>query len=275
MRSPRLRDTLLWLAAMAPGLIFGRYLRQCFAPPQAPPLYSASVQQVVSPVHRDPAKDKGSVILPEAEGPGGAESVLRVPPGAMLRIEVELMDGVTLNKNECRLLGLDEEQIRRLSQVVAESIERMRAREKAAVRVLPSDGPDQLMYIPPADPVVAEQEWQEMTAMVREIAGPELQDLLHYRLTDGYSPTRFSNAGTGMLNVLTAGFGTMHQFIRVTTLPDGSQSYKVTDLLPATLKAMPVDGSVFAKIGKSIGFDGVRTYDSVKDFGRISHLPSP
>jgi hypothetical protein len=150
---------------------------------------------------------------------------------------------------------------------------RLHEREKATARWLPSEGPTKLMYIPPADEKLADQEWKEVSTAVKEIGGPELAELLHCRLTDGNSPSRTSNWGQGLLNVATGGFGTMHRFVKASPLPDGSWSYEVIDLLPETLKDAEIDGSVFEKIGKSISYDERRTYNSVKDFGSISHLP--
>lgn len=271
MKSTLAGYPLLWLLAMVPGILLGRYLGGVKADVPVPALSSAVEKR--SGWGGAPGK-----VEPAAETATGSVSCgtfLRVPPAAMRRIEVTLMDGMELDKDECRLLGMTEAQIQRLSSVVEASLARLREREQATVRWLAPEGADKLMYIPPADPELAEQEWKDVTAAVREIGGQELGDLLHFRLTDGYSPSRFSNAGKGMLNVATAGFGTMHRFIKVSTLPDGSSSYEVTDLLPASLKGVPVDATVFGRIGKSVGFDERQTYNSVKDHRRISHLPSP
>ncbi len=275
MSSPVFRHTLFWLVAMVPGILFGRYMKgRVDSKHQTVPVKAAAL------ISREDTHGSGDREMPSGELAESLseEEFLRVPPSAMRRIELRLLEGIELNKNECRLLGLDEEAIGRLSAVVDQAMDHWREREKATMRWLPSAGSHKLIYIPPADPELSEQEWKDLTATVREIGGPGLGELLDFNLTDGHSPSRFSNWGKGMLNVTTGGFGTMHRFIKVSPLPDGSWSYDGVDVLPETLRNAgigEIDASVFETIVKSHDADERNTYNSVKDHGRLSHLPLP
>lgn len=200
---------------------------------------------------------------------------LVVPPDVIHRIELQLMDGGELNRQECRLIGMGDSQIKSLATAVRDSVSRWQEREKAAVKVIPSSQPGLLLHIPAADPTVVEAEYDAVRERVREDAGPGLEGLVHMRLTDGYTPRSQSNIGTGMLNVLTGGFGSLERFIKVTPARDGSWVYEVTDVLPRNLDGVPVDESIFAKFGESLGIDCRRTYLSGRDGAAVSHLPRP
>jgi len=204
-----------------------------------------------------------------------AAAPLVVPPDVIHRIELQLMDGAELNRQECRLIGMGDPQIKSLATAVRDCVGRWQEREKAAVKVIPSTQPGLLLHIPAADPKVVEGEYDAVRERVREDAGPGLERLVHKRLTDGYTPQSQSNIGTGMLNVLTGGFGSLERFIKVTPAHDGSWVYEVTDVLPRDLNGVAVDESIFAKFGESLSFDCRRTYLSGRDAAAVSHLPRP
>lgn len=263
---------MLALAAVVPGILAGRALRGHDA------------------LFPDGAVDRTGVAPARAtnDGPeyrqreGAAKEVaeadaapLVVPPDVIHRIEVQLMDGAELNRQECRLIGMGDSQIKSLATAVRDCVSRWREREKAAVKVIPSTQPGLLLHIPAADLQAVEAEYDAVMERVREDAGPGLDRLVHRRLTDGYTPRSQSNIGTGMLNVLTGGFGSLERFIKVTPAHDGTWVYEVTDVLPGHLKGVPVDESIFAKFGDSLGIDSRRTYLSDRDAAAISHLPRP
>jgi len=185
------------------------------------------------------------------------------------------MDGGELNRQECRLIGMGDSQIKSLAASVRDCVSRWREREKAAVKVIPSSQPGLLLHIPAADSQAVEAEYDAVMECVRQDAGPALEPLVHMRLTDGYTPRSQSNIGTGMLNVLTGGFGSLERFIKVTPSHDGSWIYEVTDVLPDRLNGVPVDESIFTRFGESLSFDSRRTYLSGRDAAAVSHLPRP
>lgn len=259
---------LLALAAVFPGVLVGRALRG---------------HDAFSPVNRigDPpaqATNDGRKHRPRETAKEVAETdvaPLVVPPDVIHRIELQLMDGAELNRQECRLIGMGDSQIKSLSTAVRECVSRWQEREKAAVEVIPSTQPGLLLHIPAADSQVVEAEYDAVMERVRQDAGPGLEPLVHMRLSDGYTPRSQSNRGTGMLNVMTGGFGSLERFIKVTPAHDGSWVYEVTDVLPDRLNGVPVDESIFAKFGESLSFDSRRTYLSGRDAAVVSHLPRP
>lgn len=211
----------------------------------------------------------------DEEAAGTAVSPLVVPPDVIHRIQVQLMDGAELNRQECRLIGMEDSQIQSLAAAVNDSVSRWREREKSAAKVIPSTQPGLLLHIPAADPKVVEAEYEAVMQRVREDAGPALEPLVHMRLTDGYTPRSQSNIGTGMLNVLTGGFGSLDRFIKVTPARDGGWIYEVTDVVPYRLDGVPTDESIFSKFGESLSIDSRRTYYSGQDDAAISHWPTP
>ncbi|QJE98522.1 hypothetical protein [Luteolibacter luteus] len=194
-----------------------------------------------------------------------------VPPQAMRRIQVELLSGSSLNKNECRMLGMTEAQIKEVDLMVSDAVKRWREREMATAKRIPSQKGDVLWFIPAAGPAVAEQEWLGVTKKLVEIGGPDLEPLLTYRLTVGNSPSHRSNSGAGMLNLLTAGFGTLDRFIKIPA--DGSYP-QVIDVFPHRVKEVPVDESIFEQFEHKLSIDW-RSYISPADHAdRFSHLPA-
>ena len=271
MRSRRLSYwfALLALAAVFPGVLVGRALRWREEP--------SSVDQIR--VNTAQATDCGWQYRRGAVAEGKVAETLAaplvVPPDVIHRIEVQLMDGTELNRQECRLIGMEDSQIKSLSTAVRDCVSRWQEREKAVVKVIPSSQPGLLLHIPAADPKVVEEEYDAVRERVHEDAGPALEPLVHMRLTDGYTPRSQSNIGTGMLNVLTGGFGSLERFIKVTPARDGSWVYEVTDVLPRNLDGVAVDEGIFAKLGESLSFECRRTYFSGRDAAAISHLPRP
>jgi hypothetical protein len=262
---------LLALAAVFPGILAGRALRghDTFIPDGAADRTRVAPAQVTNdePEHRqrEAAKEVAEI----------AAAPLVVPPDVIHRIEVQLMDGAELNRQECRLIGMGDSQIKSLATAVRDCVSRWQEREKAAVKVIPSSQPELLLHIPAADSQAVEAEYDALMQRVRQDAGPALEPLVHMRLTNGYTPRSQSNIGTGMLNVLTGGFGSLDRFVKVTPARDGSWIYEVTDVLPYRLDGVPVDESIFAKFGESLSIDSRRTYLSGRDAAAISHLPRP
>lgn len=195
-----------------------------------------------------------------------------VPPEAMERIRLDLLDGTSLNRKECEILGLSESQIQKLKGVVDAAIARWQERERASMKIVPSSGGKTLIHIPPADPAVSEKEWQVLKASMLEIGGAELEPLLHYRLTDGNSPSRYTNAGTGMLNVLTAGYGTFDRLVRVTPSPDGSTVYDIIDVGRMRPKNATMDEAFFNELKDSGSHDGSKHFRSDKIPDQLNHL---
>jgi hypothetical protein len=259
---------LLALAAVFPGVLVGRALRGGDAS-SAVDQPRAAFGQIANDERGHREREGAKEVTETTAAP------LVVPPDVIHRIEVQLMDGAELNRQECRLIGMGDSQIKSLSTAVRDCVSRWQEREKAAVKVIPSSQPGLLLHIPAADLKVVEAEYDEVREHVREDAGPGLERLVHMRLTDGYTPRSQSNIGTGMLNVLTGGFGSLERFIKVTPAHDGSWVYEVTDVLPYRLDGVPVDESIFAKFGESVSIDSRRTYLSGRDAAAISHLPRP
>ncbi|GAA5121221.1 hypothetical protein GCM10023212_16060 [Luteolibacter yonseiensis] len=190
----------------------------------------------------------------------------------MQRIRVELMDGTALNPKECELLGLREPQIQELKSTIDSTVLRWRQRETATRKILANSGGEILLHIPHTDPATSEQEWQDLRNRVSEIAGPELSPLLHYRLTDGYSPSRQSNAGTGMLNVLTAGCGTLDRLVKISPSRDGHTVYQVIDFLSTRLNGAAPDEAFFNQLKDSGSHEGSRYFRSQEVPDSLSHL---
>jgi len=212
----------------------------------------------------------GEKVIPET-----GEPYLIVLPDVIHRIEVKLMDGIELNRDECRLLGMTEAQIQQLAALVHDTVKRWQDRETAAMISIPTSGTDRLYYIPPGDPALMEQDYQAMNNSVREIAGPDLTDLIQMRLSKGYSPQRMDNSQMGLLNVLTGGFGSMSRFIRGTQQADGQWQYEESDFRAGSLDgAGPVDEALFQKIGRTLTPD---QYPGawIRDKGLLSHLSLP
>lgn len=265
----RSKTLLLLLATtgLTLGILCGRALRQGYSPEKAeagvaPAKIGARVREAGLATEKDatPAVPAGVPV----DG-------FVVPREVMRRIHVELMSGSSLNKNECRVLGLTETQIKEMGFMVDDAVKRWRDREMATARRIPSGKGDVLWHIPAAQPEVAEQEWQSLTKKLVEIGGPALEPLLTYRLTQGYSPSHQSNAGTGMLNLLTAGFGTLDRFIKIPA--DGSHA-QVIDVFPRHVKDVPVDESIFDQFGRKLNIDW-RGFIPPADYqDRFSHLPS-
>ncbi|HEY1122667.1 MAG TPA: hypothetical protein VGE67_13735 [Haloferula sp.] len=258
------------MAAVFPGMLVGRALQgHVSSSGREGELTRVAPEQIADEgaEHR-----RGEAIKDDAEP---VASPLVVPPDVIHRIEVQLMDGAELNRQECRLIGMGDSQIKSLSNVVRECVSRWQEREKATVKVIPSSQPGLLLHIPAAAPQTVEAEYEAVMQRVREDAGPGLEPLVHMRLTDGYTPRSQSNIGTGMLNVMTGGFGCLERFIKVTPARDGSWVYEVTDVLPRDLNGVPVDESIFTKFGESLSFECRRTYLSGRDAAVISHLPRP
>ena len=270
-RRPSYWFALLALAAVFPGVLVGRALRghDASTANKAGGLIRGAPEQIADDGperrRRDPAKEVAET----------AAAPLVVPPDVIHRIEVQLMDGGELNRQECRLIGMGDSQIKSLSTAVRDCVSRWQEREKAAVKVIPSSQPGLLLHFPAADSKVVEAEYDAVMERVREDAGPGLEPLVHMRLTKGYEPRSQSNIGTGMLNVLTGGFGSLDRFIKVTQAHDGSWVYEVTDVLPYRLDGVLVDESIFAKFGESLSIDSRRTYLSGRDAAAVSHLPRP
>ncbi|MEO6475934.1 hypothetical protein [Luteolibacter sp.] len=195
-----------------------------------------------------------------------------VPPAALRRIRVELMDGISLNPKECELLGLEEKQIQELKLVIDSAVLRWQEREKATMKILPSSGPHTLLHIPHADPIIAEKEWQDLKTSILRIAGPELEPLLRYRLTDGYSPSYKSNAGTGLLNVLTAGYGTLDRLVKISSSANGTTVYETIDFQPTRLKGAAVDEAFFNQLKDSGSHEGSQSINSHKIPDSLLHL---
>lgn len=219
-------------------------------------------------MHEAMSSGNGAVTAPVPEGV--PEEGFVVPAEAMRRIHVQLMSGTALNKNECRVLGMTEAQIKELELMIDDAVKRWREREMAGARRIPSGKGEVLWHIPASDPALAEQEWQGFTKRLAEIGGPELEPILSYRLTDGYSPSRHSNAGTGMLNMLTAGFGTLERFIRIPA--DGSHA-QVIDVFPHHLRDAPIDESIFDQFGRKLNIDWRGFIPPDEQADRFSHLP--
>jgi hypothetical protein len=265
----RSKTSLLLLAAIGVtlGILSGRALR--VDPVHEDGAVGVALAKIGDRVREDGLPTKGGTTATVLEGVPPEGFV--VPEEAMRRIHVELMSGSSLNKNECRVLGLTERQIKEMDFMVNDAVKRWRAREMAAARQIPSGKGDVLWHIPAAPPEVAEQEWQSLTRKLIEIGGPELEPLLTYRLTKGYSPSHQSNAGTGMLNLLTAGFGTLDRFIKIPA--DGSHA-QVIDVFPHHVKDVPVDEAIFDQFGRKLNIDW-RGFIPPKDYqDRFSHLPS-
>jgi len=268
-RDPHSLLPLLALATLFPGIWAGRALRGQDAFPGEP----ADRTSVAPEQAEDGAPERYQESGKEAAGT--AAGPLVVPPDVIHRIQIQLMDGAELNRQECRLIGMDDSQIKSLAGAVSDCVSRWREREKMAVKVIPSSQPGLLLHIPAADAKTVEAEYDALMQRVREDAGPALEPLVHMRLTDGYTPRSQSNIGTGMLNVLTGGFGSLDRFIRITPTGDGGWSYEVTDIVPYRLDGVAADESIFGKFGESLSIDSRRTYLSGRDAAAISHLPTP
>lgn len=268
-RRPPSLLVLLALAAVFPGIWAGKALRGHDAFSEGPRSLTdgAPRQAKGGPQEHRPKLEK--------EVAGTAAGPLVVPPDVIHRIQLQLMDGAELNRQECRLIGMEDSEIQSLATSVSESVSRWREREKSAVKAIPSTQPGLLLHIPAADPKTVEVGYDAIMHRVREDAGPALEPLVHMRLTDGYTPRSQSNIGTGMLNVLTGGFGSLDRFIKVTPAPSGGWVYEVTDVVPYRLDGVPIDESIFGKFGESLSIDSRRTYYSGRDDAAISHLPTP
>lgn len=265
---------ILLIALASAGLGLGIYCGRLLRADSPTVLHASAPSSSVYPRAHDSgsiptADEEGGIAGEEAQAEPAVDFV--VPPEAMGRIQVDLLGGSSLNKEECRLLGMTEPQIKELELVVDDAVKRWREREKAAAKRIPSASGDILWHIPAADPALAEQEWQSLTKKVVEIGGPGLEPILKYRLIDGYSPSHQSNAGTGMLNILTAGFGTLNRFIRIPK--DGREYPQIIDALPTRMGEVPVDESLFGKFGDTLNFEA-QSYVNPKDAADyFSHLP--
>jgi hypothetical protein len=195
-----------------------------------------------------------------------------VPAAAMSRIRLNLMEGTSLDRKECEILGLGESQIQALEDVVSPAVSRWKEREKATMKIIPSAGGNTIIHIPPADPAISEEEWQDLKASMLEIGGKDLDPLLRYRLTDGYSPTSQSNAWTGMLNVLTAGYGTLERMVRITPSQDGETTYEIIDIFPDRRKGAEVDETFFKQVKDSGSYEGTQHYHGDTVPAQLSHL---
>ncbi|HSP44022.1 MAG TPA: hypothetical protein VLO11_14205 [Luteolibacter sp.] len=140
------------------------------------------------------------------------------------------------------------------------------------MKTIPTGGPDTLIHIPVAGRDEAEKEYQDLHERILQISGDELGPLLQYRLTDGYSPSRYSNSGTGLLNVLTAGYGALDRFVRIRPLPDGSHAYEVMDFLPKHLEGIEVDEASFEKLASSGNYEGRKISNTTTEPEQVSHL---
>ena len=261
--------SLLALAALALGVWSGYSLR----PTPMKPMNSKE-HRSLSTRPREREKDFAT-----ERGLSGRERAVLDPPGFLIvppesfrKIRVTLLDGTSLNHEECRMLGLSRHQIQALDDLVRVSVTRWREREKAAMKTIPTGEPGTLIHIPVAGRDEAEKEYQDLQDRILQISGDELGPLLQYRLTDGYSPSRYSNAGTGLLNVLTAGYGALDRFVRIRPLPDGSNAYEVMDFLPKHLEGIEVDEASFEKLASSGNYEGRKISNTNTEPEQISHL---
>lgn len=264
----RFRNTLVIGAALAAGIACGHLLH-------ASPREQRNGKENPPPLANE---GRHTSFFRTTERPAEGSSATRaqtaipfvVPRDAMSRIKLDLLDGTSLNHKECELLGLSESQIEEMDTVVSSAVTRWREREKATMKVVSSSSGNTLIHIPPADPAIAEKEWQDLKAGMLEIGGKDLEPLLRYRLTDGYSPTHQSNAMTGMLNVLTAGYGTLERMVSVRIL-NGHTTYEVLDILPDRRKGAAVDEAFFHEVKDSGSYGAFeRFYDTVPE--QLSHL---
>jgi hypothetical protein len=191
------------------------------------------------------------------------------------RIEVKLIEGLSLNKKECEAIGLNEIQIRKLSFMIDDVASRWQEREKSHMKVISSTDEETLVHIPVSDPELARQEILEAKQKIGEIGGPGLEPLLKCRLIRGNNLLMRSNADTGLLNILTAGFGSLERFVRIKKDNDGGATYEIMDLLPERLKDVQMDHDLFEKFYSSGTFDGRTVITSRHDQALVSHLPLP
>lgn len=268
----RFRNPLVIILAMVSGIVCGRFLhampdRTPGEKPHETARSHPASEQRVSPdfkARQRPPESKAIV-------PPDPEECFVVPPAALQRIRVNLMTGTSLDLKECELLGLEEKQIQELKLMVDSTVLRWQEREKATMEILPSSGPHTLLHIPHADPATAEKEWQDLKAGVLRIAGPELGPLLHFRLTDGNSPSRQSNFGTGLLNVLTAGYGSLDRLVKITP-GDNYTNYEIVDFQSTRQQDAAVDEALFSRLRSSGSHDGSKDFSDTKIPDQLLHL---
>ncbi|MGL4400461.1 MAG: hypothetical protein ACRCXD_11375 [Luteolibacter sp.] len=268
-KSTHLLSPLLAAVALLAGIWSGRSVRATSAEQQdQPPRFTQAIHSQVrkreSVTEFGRADEKTASVNPK--------EFIVVPPEAFRKIRVALLDGTSLDHKECQVLGLSETQIQKLEQLVGETVNRWREREKATMKIIPSNGPGTLIHIPAADREVSELEFKDLHEKILNISGEELGPLLHYRLTDGHSPSQHSNSGTGMLNVLTAGYGTMDRFVSIKSMPDGSTSYQIIDVLPRRMDHVGIDEALFRKLLDSGNWEEHKRLNSNENSEQLSHL---
>jgi len=261
----------LWLAivALLLGIWSGRLLRATTAEQQ-------NQQERFNQRTRSVDRASGSIIDPNRDNRKttsyNSKKFFIVPPEAFRKIRVSLLEGTSLNHKECKVLGLNETQIRDLEQLVQETVTRWRERENATMKTIPLKGAGTLIHIPAADRETAEREFKNLHEKALQIGGEQLGPLVHHRLTDGHSPSRFSNWGTGMLNVLTAGYGTMDRFVWINPMPGGLTSYQVIDVLPDRIEKGEIDGEMFERLVDSENYMERKHIHTKENLEQLSHL---
>lgn len=268
----RFQNPLIIGTALLSGIVGGRLLHASGQEeerknPESTRSHPSSEKQDASALRQaarppvDPAANRAHTAVPFV-----------VPPDALHRIRLSLLEGTSLDRKECELLGLNESQIRELDLAVSSAVSRWREREKATMKIIASSDGDTLIHIPPADPALAEKEWQDLKASVLRIGGNELEPFLRYRLTDGYSPTFQSNAMTGMLNVLTAGYGTLERMVRIRPDRNGETTYEILDIFPDRRKEAAVDDAFFNQVKDSGSYQGLQHFQTEAVPEPLSHL---
>lgn len=270
MLTSRVRYPLVIGAALLSGIVCGRLLH--------PSVEEGEKGKEIHASRASESSDHASFTGNQRRSPADASTLPNttvpfvVPAAAMSRIRVNLLDGTSLDRKECELLGLDEGQTQALDDAVSSSVSRWQEREKATMKVISSTGGNMLIHIPAADPAIAEKEWQELKAGMLEIGGKDLEPLLRFRLTDGYSPTFQSNAWTGMLNVLTAGYGTLERMVRITPSPDGETTYEIFDIFSDRRNGAAMDEAFFNQVKESGSYQGIQHFHSATVPAQLSHL---
>jgi len=134
---------------------------------------------------------------------------LMLPTTIADRFEIMVLSGLKANREDLRVLGMSEEQIDHVQQIVDQTLQSCFEREKSVIQDFTASG-DEIVRMIPGDPAAAATEKQRLLDAIQLMGGTKTA-LLEEKLV-------------GALAYMTRNFGAMDSFFRVSRQEGSSSS---------------------------------------------------
>ena len=176
---------------------------------------------------------------------------LLLPASMTDRIQCMLLDGTKANRPDLRLLGLSEEQIDQVQQIVEGTTQRCFDREKSVMKEFTTSD-QELVKLIPGNPAAAAAERQRLIDAIK-LTGATNSLLLEDRLVKE-------------LDYLTKEFGAKDYYLRVSRVEDGSEnsenrlSFERIHLYLQPGEPPPTPGSSFMDYQKKVQISFVQSF---------------